>query len=207
MPISSDQLREIMPALSVEDAGDWAAHLNAAMDRFKIDTPLRQAHFLAQIAHESGQLKILRESFKYSAARLLQVFPKYFNESLAKQYEYKPERIASRVYGGRLGNGPESTGDGFKYKGRGPIQITGKTNYTAVSQDLFGDNRLVDNPDMLMLHDVGALSAAWFWNRRDLNTHADDDNIEAVTKLINGGHHGLDDRKKFYERARIALGV
>lgn len=207
MDILVGQLREIMPALPAADAEQWTTHLNAAMSRFHIDTRLRQAHFLAQIAHESGQLRILRENLNYSDSALLRVYPKYFNERLAKEYEHKAERIASRVYGNRMGNGPESSGEGFKYKGRGPIQITGKINYTNLSKDLYDDNRLVDNPDMLMLYSEGALSAAWFWDKANLNEVADKDSVEQVTKRINGGYNGLDDRKKFLATAKQALGV
>lgn len=174
------------------------------MEKFQINTPLRLCHFLAQCAHESGNFKVVNENLNYGVKGLLGIFKKYFpTEAKAKEYERKPEKIANRVYADRMGNGPESSGDGFKYRGRGYIQLTGKVNYQ--SFDKVVDDNVTDNPDLVATkHPL--LSAAWFWNSRTLNILADkgatDADVTAITKKVNGGTHGLDDRiakfKKFY---------
>jgi len=166
------------------------------MEKFKINTPLRLAHFLSQCGHESGNFKITTENLNYSKEGLMKVFKKYFpNEALAKQYERKPNTIANRVYASRMGNGDEASQDGSKFKGRGFIQLTGKDNYTAF--DKIVDDDILDNPD-LVANKYPLLSAAWFWNSRNINAVADkgktDEDVKAVTKLVNGGQHGIDDR-------------
>lgn len=174
------------------------------MDKFKVDTPLRLSHFLAQCAHESGNFKFVRENLNYSAEGLMKVFKKYFpNETLAKQYERKANTIANRVYANRMGNGDENSGDGAKYAGKGYIQLTGKTNYAAF--DKFVDENILENPDLVATK-YPLLSAAWFWNSRNLNLDADKGDTDvvttAITKKVNGGTHGLADRiskfKTFY---------
>lgn len=174
------------------------------MEKFQINTPLRLCHFLAQCAHESGNFKVVNENLNYGAKGLLGIFKKYFpTEAKAKEYERKPEKIANRVYADRMGNGPESSGDGWKYRGRGYIQLTGKVNYQ--SFDKVVEENTTDNPDLVATK-YPLLSAAWFWNSRTLNILADkgstDADVTAITKKVNGGTHGLDDRiakfKKFY---------
>lgn len=166
------------------------------VEKFKIDTPLRLAHFLAQCAHESGNFKITTENLNYSKEGLMKVFARYFpNETIAKQYEKKPNAIANKVYGGRMGNGDENSGEGSKFKGRGFIQLTGKENYTAF--DKFVDDDILASPDLVATK-YPLLSAAWFWNSRNLNAIADtgstDEVVTKVTKKVNGGTHGLNDR-------------
>jgi putative chitinase len=166
------------------------------IEKFKIDTPLRLAHFLAQCAHESGNFKVTTENLNYSKEGLMKVFKKYFpNEILAKQYERKPNAIANRVYGGRMGNGDENSAEGSKFKGRGFIQLTGKENYTAF--DKVVDDDIIADPDLVATK-YPLLSAAWFWNSRNLNALADagstDDDVTKITKKVNGGTHGLADR-------------
>lgn len=171
------------------------------MDKFQINTPLRLAHFLSQCGHESGGFKAVNENLNYGAKGLMTTFKKYFpTEALAKQYERKPELIASKVYGGRMGNGPESTKEGWKFKGRGYIQLTGKDNYKAF--DAVVTENILENPDLVATK-YPLLSAAWYWNSRKINTTADlgagDDTVTKVTKLVNGGTIGLEDRKKHFK--------
>lgn len=180
------------------------APLVAAMNEFGINTPKRQAMFLAQCAHESGSFGRIEENLMYRAETLLKVFPKYFKTlAEAQKFERKPEKIANRVYGGRMGNGPESSGEGYKYRGRGLIQLTGKDNYTACGKDLKMD--LHAKPDYLLTAEGAARSAAWFWSKNGLNKYADEGDITGCTKRINGGTIGLEERKKFYEHALKTL--
>lgn len=177
------------------------AQIPGVQEKFAVNTPLRLAHFLAQCGHESGGFKFKSENLNYSAEILRKVFPKYFPDIVvAKQYERKPEAIASRVYGGRMGNGPEATKEGFKFKGRGYIQLTGKDNYKAF--DATVDDDILANPDLVATK-YPLLSAAWFWNSRKLNAIADqgatDEVVTKITKLVNGGTIGLADRIKHFK--------
>jgi putative chitinase len=162
-------------------------------DRYAINTPLRIAHFLGQLEHESN-LKPVSENLNYSSSGLIRTFRKYFTDLEAIQFQRKPERIANRVYANRMGNGNEASGDGWRYRGRGFIQLTGKSNYVALSRDLQID--FVKNPDLLLQEPNALLSALWFWNRNNLNRLADKDDVRGVTRVINGGFNGLDDRIK-----------
>jgi putative chitinase len=169
--------------------------------KFGIDTPLRLAHFLAQCGHESGGFRLTKENLNYSAKGLKGIFAKYFKEAgLAESYERKPEKIANRVYGGRMGNGPESSGDGSKYCGRGYIQLTGKDNYVAFGKSINEDMTL--NPEKVSTH-YPLLSAAWFFTKNGLHKLADGGATEAVvtqiTKRVNGGTIGLPDRIKHFK--------
>lgn len=171
-------------------------------EKFKIDTPLRLSHFLGQCHHESIGFKAVSENLNYSSQGLQKVFKKYFPDKLlAEQYQKKPELIASKVYGNRMGNGPEETKEGWKYRGRGYIQLTGKVNYG--SFDKVVSENILENPDLVATK-YPLLSAGWFWNSRNLNKIADKgDSIQTVkeiTKIINGGYNGLDDRIKMFER-------
>jgi putative chitinase len=173
--------------------------------KFEINNPLRLAHFLAQCGHESGGFKLVKENLNYGAKGLLGIFKKYFpTEEKAKLYERKPEKIANLVYGNRMGNGPESSGDGFKYCGRGYIQLTGKNNYAAFGKAIKED--IVANPQ-LVAEKYPLLSAAWFFHTNGLHKIADkgatDQVVTEVTKRVNGGTIGLPDRikhfKEYYE--------
>ena len=177
------------------------AQIPDVMDKFQINTPLRLCHFLAQCGHESINFKAVSENLNYGAKGLLSIFKKYFpTEVKAKEYERKPEKIANLVYGNRMGNGPEASGDGFKYRGRGYIQLTGKVNYAAFDKVVPED--IVANPDLVATK-YPLLSAAWFWNSRALNTLADkgatDAEVTAITKKVNGGTIGLPDRIKHFK--------
>jgi putative chitinase len=179
--------------------------VSTVISTFNINTPLRLAHFLAQCAHESWNFTATTENLNYGPVALLKTFGKYFNETNVEAYARKPEKIANLVYGNRMGNGPESSGDGFRYRGRGYIQLTGKINYQSfdkvVEEDILTEPQLVATKYPL-------LSAAWFWNSRNLNVLADkgatDADVTAITKKVNGGTHGLVDRiakfKKFYSK-------
>ena len=173
----------------------------AVVEKFQINTPLRLAHFLAQCGHESGGFRLTKENLNYSAKGLMGIFKKYFpNEALAKQYERKPEKIANKVYGGRMGNGPEATGDGAKFCGRGYIQLTGKDNYTAFGKSINED--LTKDPTSVA-DKYALLSAAWFFNKNGLHKMADEGATDAVvtkiTKRVNGGTIGLADRIKHFK--------
>jgi putative chitinase len=169
--------------------------------KFGINTPLRLAHFLAQCGHESGGFRATQENLNYSAKGLMGIFRKYFpNASLAAQYERKPAKIAARVYGGRMGNGNEASGEGYKFRGRGYIQLTGKENYTAFGKSIGED--ILSNPDVVSSK-YALLSAAWFFSKNGLHKMADSGASDAVvtqiTKRVNGGTIGLPDRIKHFK--------
>ena len=166
--------------------------------KFKIDTPLKLAHFLAQCGHESGGFKILSENLNYSADRLKVIFKKYFPGNLSESYAKNPEKIASKVYGGRMGNGAEDTKEGWKFRGRGYIQLTGKDNYTAFGKAINED--IISNPD-LVSSKYPLLSAAWFFSKNCLNkcVDASDATVKSVTRCVNGGEIGLSDRLKHFK--------
>jgi putative chitinase len=170
------------------------------MDKFKINTPLRIAHFLAQCGHESGGFKVTTENLNYSAQGLLSTFRKYFpTEALANQYARQPEKIANLVYANRMNNGNEASGDGWRFRGRGYIQLTGRDNYTRFNREVPED--ILVNPDLVATK-YPLLSAAWFWNSRNLNLDSDrGSSIETVTQItrkVNGGTIGLQDRIKHF---------
>lgn len=179
------------------------SQIPGVMDKFKINTSLRLAHFLSQCAHESGNFKATVEGLNYSKEALMKTWPKRFPEALATQCARNPEKIANVAYANRMGNGTPESGEGYKYRGRGYIQLTGKVNYQAFDKVVEED--IVAKPELVATK-YPLLSAAWFWNNAVLNAKADkgstDDVVTAVTKVINGGTHGLDDRlakfKKFY---------
>jgi putative chitinase len=177
------------------------------MQKFEINTPLRLAHFLAQCGHESGGFRLTKENLNYSAKGLQGIFKKYFpTEVKAKEYERKPEKIANLVYGNRMGNGAESTGDGAKYCGRGYIQLTGKDNYTAFGKAINED--LTANPQWVA-EKYALLSAAWFFNKNKLHIMADEGAsdlvVTKVTKRVNGGTIGLPDRIKHFKEYHALL--
>jgi len=175
------------------------AQIPTVMEKFQINTPLRLAHFLAQCGHESGNFRAVQENLNYSADGLKRIFPKYFPGNLAESYARNPEKIASKVYGGRMGNGDESTKEGFKFRGRGYIQLTGKANYTAFAKSIGEDT--VANPDLVATK-YPLASAAWFFSKNGLNAiadkGADSATVTAVTKRVNGGTIGLADRIKHF---------
>ena len=187
-----DKLKGHIPDSVITAIPDTAA-------KFNITNVLRLAHFLAQAGHESGQFKATSENLNYSSKGLLGIFPRYFNAATAEQYARKPEMIASKVYGGRMGNGAEATKDGYKFRGRGYIQLTGKDNYTQF--DITVPENILANPDLVSTK-YALMSAAWFFDKNKLwsicDKGADQGTVTAVTKRVNGGTIGLPDRIKHF---------
>jgi putative chitinase len=201
---TKDQLNQMIPGNQYID--HWYDALCSILPEYEINTPQRVAAFVAQCAHESGGFKLLKENLNYRAESLVKVFPKYFpSMDLAKQYEKQGEKIANRVYGNRMGNGDEASGDGFRYCGRGLIQLTGKDNYSWFAGSL--EMPVEDVPEYLATFEGAVQSACWFWETNNLNQWADKDDILTLTKRINGGTIGLEDRKKHYEHAKHILGA
>ena len=187
-----DKLKGHIPDSVISAIPDTAA-------KFNITNTLRLAHFLAQAGHESGQFKATSENLNYSSKGLLGIFPRYFNAATAEQYARKPEMIASKVYGGRMGNGAEATKEGYKFRGRGYIQLTGKDNYTQFDKTVPED--ILANPDLVSTK-YALASAAWFFNKNGLwaicDKGSDQGTVTAVTKRVNGGTIGLPDRIKHF---------
>lgn len=204
--IALEQLCKINGGKNKESCEYYINALNKVLPLYQINTPIRIAHFLAQIIHESGHLHFKAENLNYSATALRSVFRKYFqNDEIANEYARKPAMIANRVYANRMGNGSESSGDGWKYRGRGLIQLTGCDNYKACGTALGLD--LLKNPDLLCENpEVIVNSACWFWKSRNLNEWSDADDVLTITKKINGGTNGLEDRKKNLLIAKKILG-
>jgi putative chitinase len=185
--------------------GKWLEPLKETFEKYGINTEKRQAAFIGQCMHESGGFKLLEENLNYSAKALMATWPSRFPDlNTATLYERNPEKIANKVYGGRMGNDVESSGEGWKYRGRGIKQLTGKENYQRCSEALGVD--LVKNPDLLLDPKYATLSAGWFWNKHNLNDLADKSDIETMTKRINGGLLGLDARKVAIAKAESILG-
>jgi putative chitinase len=185
--------------------GKWLEPLKETFEKYGINTEKRQAAFIGQCMHESGGFKLLEENLNYSTKALMATWPSRFpTEEMANQYARNPEKIANKVYGGRMGNADESSGEGWKYRGRGIKQLTGKENYQRCSEALGVD--LVENPDLLLEPKYATLSAGWFWNKHNLNDLADKSDIETMTKRINGGLLGLDARKVAIAKAESILG-
>ena len=197
--LSEDFIRHITRKASPEFQQAMVENMNQLFDMYEINTPLRIAHFLAQAMHESGDFSINTENLNYSAQGLLRIFPKYFpSAELAEHYARKPELIANRVYGGRMGNGPEATGEGWKYRGRGIFQLTGKDNYRHYGEQLGID--LENEPEAAYDPCVSLQVACQYWKDRNINQAADNNDIVAVTRKINGGTIGLDDRTHHFEQ-------
>jgi putative chitinase len=189
-----EKLRGHIPDAVIAQIPDTAA-------KFNINTPLRLAHFLAQCGHESGGFRVTQENLNYSAKGLMGIFKKYFpTQALAESYQRQPQKIANKVYASRMDNGNESSGDGFKFRGRGYIQLTGRANYTAFGKAINED--IANNPDVVS-GKYALLSAAWFWSKNGLNNLADggstDQVVTSITKRVNGGTIGLADRIKHFK--------
>ena len=183
----------------------WLKPLNDTFVKYDISTPQRQACFIGQCQHESANFTKLEEGLNYSASRLMAVWPSRFpNLDVANQYANNPQKLANKVYGGRMGNGNEESGEGYAYRGRGLIQMTGKEAYANCGSGLGVD--FLSNPDLLSTPEYATLSAGWFWNKKGLNDLADTGDYETMTKRINGGVLGLDDRKAKIAKAREILG-
>ncbi len=207
MELSLQQLKQLLPKNPYVD--HWHQALSQLLPDYEINTAQRIAAFVAQCSHESGGFTALKENLNYKAVTLRKIFPKYFpSDDLANAYANMPnkqEAIANRVYASRMGNGDEHSGDGFRYCGRGLIQLTGKTNYQSFADSL--EMNVEDVPEYLATFEGAAQSACWFWESNNLNQWADKGDILTLTKRINGGTIGLEDRIKHYEHALHVLGV
>lgn len=202
--ITLEQLNEAFPDATEEDVTKYYDAFIRVFEEYEINTPKRQAAFIAQVAHESGQLRHVVENLNYSAQGLLKIFKKYFTSALAQEYARQPQRIANRVYANRMGNGPESSGDGWKHRGRGLIQLTGKNNYTAFASDM--DMTIDEAIEYLETPDGAVESAAWFWDTNNLNAIADTGNIVKVSERVNGKPvNHLQERIELYNHALSIL--
>jgi putative chitinase len=200
------QLKQMLPKNPY--VADWHEALSQLLPDYEINTPQRIAAFVAQCAHESGNFMVLKENLNYRAATLRKIFPKYFpNDAIANDYATrlnKQAAIANRAYGNRMGNGDESSGDGWRFCGRGLIQLTGRNNYQAFADSL--EMNINDVPEYLGTFEGAAQSACWFWETNNLNRFADKGDIKGLTRAINGGFIGLEDRVKHYNHALHVMG-
>jgi len=207
MELTQQQLQQLLPKNPY--VPQWHHALSQLLPDYEIDTPQRIAAFIAQCSHESGGFTALKENLNYRWETLRKIFPKYFpTDDLAKAYAAMPnkqEAIANRCYASRMGNGDEQSGDGYRYCGRGLIQLTGKNNYQLFAESL--EMNVEDVPAYLATFEGAAQSACWFWESNNLNRFADVGDIKGLTKAINGGYIGLDDRIKHYEHALHVMGV
>ena len=205
--LTLQQLKELLPKNPYVD--HWHRALAQLLPDYDINTPQRIAAFVAQCAHESGGFTALKENLNYKAVTLRKIFPKYFpDDAIANHYASLPnkqEAIANKVYASRMGNGDEASGDGYRYCGRGLIQLTGKNNYQSFADSL--EMNVEDVPEYLATFEGAAQSACWFWESNNLNQWADKGDILTLTKRINGGTIGLEDRIKHYEHALHVFGV
>jgi putative chitinase len=204
MEITRDQLKSCIGNNPYLDY--WVHALNEILPEYEIDTPQRVAAFIAQTAHESGNYVFLKENLNYKAASLRKVFPKYFpDDAIAARYANRGEMIANRVYANRMGNGDEASGDGYRYCGRGLIQLTGKSNYQSFAESI--ETAVEEVSDYLGTFEGAVQSACWFWETNNLNQWADRGDILTLTKRINGGTIGLEDRIKHYNHALHVFGA
>jgi putative chitinase len=205
--LTLSQLKQLLPKNPYVE--HWHHALSQLLPDYDINTPNRIAAFVAQCAHESGGFMVLKENLNYKAATLRKIFPKYFpNDQIAQEYASKPNKqvaIASKVYANRMGNGDEASQEGYKFCGRGLIQLTGRSNYQAFADSL--EMNIDDVPEYLATFEGAAQSACWFWETNKLNQWADAGDILTLTKRINGGTIGLEDRKKHYDHALHVLGA
>lgn len=205
--ITVSQLKQLLPKNPYVE--HWHHALEQLFPDYEIDTPKRMAAFIAQCAHESGGFMVLKENLNYKAPSLRKLFSKYFpNDQIAQEYaskSNKQEAIASRIYANRMGNGDEASKEGYKFCGRGLIQLTGRSNYQAFADSL--EMSIDDVPEYLATFEGAAQSACWFWETNKLNQWADKGDIVTLTKRINGGTIGLEDRIKHYEHALHIIGA
>lgn len=202
MELTQEQLQQIIP--KNQYVSYWYTALQQLLPQYEINTPDRIAAFLAQCAHESGGFVFIKENLNYRWQSLRKVFPKYFpTDALAQQYEKQPQKIANRVYASRMGNGPEESGDGWRFCGRGLIQVTGRDNYSWFAASLQISPE--EASEYMETFEGAAQSACWFWESNNLNQWADKQDILTLTKRINGGTIGLEDRKKHYEHCLHVL--
>lgn len=207
MVITRAQLLRVAPDTDKSRIDDFVKTFNQWSERFEIDSPLRVAHFLSQVFHESGCLRHVVENLNYSADGLLKTFPRYFSYDNARLYARKPELIANRVYASRMGNGPEASGDGWKFRGRGFIQLTGRSNYQDYADSPFCVGNLMAHPEWLEKSPGNIKSAMYFWWKNCCNHWADADDADRLTLRINGGTNGLSNRKFLLRRFKKEFGI
>lgn len=203
--ITKEQLRRAIPDAKESSIEKYYEPLLAAMEHYSINTKNRIAAFLANLAHESAAFNTIEENLNYSAQRLMAVWPKHFRGRNTALYHHQPQKIANVVYANRMGNGDKSSGDGWRYRGRGLIQLTGKNNYQMFSKAIDAD--IVNNPDWIFTPEGATISAGWFWNSRKLNQLADAGDLKEITRKINGGYHGHAERVRRYNHIRKVLGA
>lgn len=202
--LTKEQLEKLIPGNPYID--QWYEAFSQMLPQYDINTPQRIAAFIAQCGHESGGFKFLKENLNYRAESLMRTWPSRFpNIDFAREYAHKQEKIANYVYANRMGNGPESSGDGWRFLGRGLIQLTGRNNYEAFAESI--ETPVEEIPEYLMTFEGAVQSACWFWENNNLNTLADQGDMVALTKKINGGTIGLDDRIRHYEHALEVLEI
>jgi len=210
--ISIKQFKEFAP--HTKYAEQWHSTLFGAqtelgggtlLNDYDINTPKRVAYFMAQCHHESGGFVYVTENLNYKASGLLKVFPKYFDMESAQRYEKQPQKIANRVYANRMGNGDEASGEGFKYAGKGLIQLTGKDNYKRFAMSL--EITPEEASEYMQTFEGACQSACWFWETNNLNKFADAGDLKGMTKVINGGYKGMEDRELQYARIARMLGI
>ena len=201
--LSLEQLKQMVKNPYIDH---WHEALDQLLPDYDINTPLRVAHFIAQCAHESGNFLFIKENLNYRAESLMKTWPRLFPTiEIARQYEKQPEKIANRAYGNRMGNGDEASGDGWRYCGRGLIQLTGRDNYTFFAGSL--DISVEEAAEYLATFEGAAQSACWYWEQNNLNRFADANDVRGLTRAINGGYLGLEDRIKHTNHALHVLGA
>jgi len=201
--LSRQQLKQMVKNPYIDH---WHEALDQLLPDYDINTPLRVAHFIAQCAHESGNFLFIKENLNYRAESLMKTWPRLFPTiEIARQYEKQPEKIANRAYGNRMGNGDEASGDGWRYCGRGLIQLTGRDNYTFFAGSL--DISVEEAAEYLATFEGAAQSACWYWEQNNLNRFADANDVRGLTRAINGGYLGLEDRIKHTNHALHVLGA
>jgi len=208
--VTKEQMIQIMPECA-HVVDKYLEFMNEAFERFEINTPVRQAPFVAQIGHESTRLTRIEENLNYSANGLMRTFPDYFSSESAKEFAYKPQRIANRVYANKGGNGDEASGDGWKYRGRGLIQVTLQRNYLMLGKRLVQNaNYFLSEPDLILQPEWAVRTSCDYWDENELNSLADGDNpidFRHLTRKINRALRGFDDRMHLWQTARKVLGV
>lgn len=200
--VTAENLKDFAPGISDDNAAAIAHYFMQYAPEYGVTTPYSVQYFLSNGAHESAGFTRFEENLNYSAERLVQVFPKYFTAAQANNYARIPINIANRVYANRMGNGPESSGDGWKYRGRGIFMNTGKDNYRQLSQHFYSDNSLLDHPDDISKPVLAVRAALHFWKTRGLTALADARNFKGVVQAINGGLNGLGDRSEWLAKAQ-----
>jgi putative chitinase len=204
--ITTEQFQTLFP--KCQSPAEWVATFNLILPKYEINTPKRLSAFLAQCGHESAGWTVFEENLNYSAQGLMGVFKKYFpSTQSANAVARQPDKIANIVYANRMGNGDTASGDGWNYRGRGPIQLTGKANYSAFADAMGLDKEnILENPKLVSNDkDISLMSAVYFWNAHKLNDYADSEDLTKMTKLINGGTNGLDERIALYNKCISVL--